>query len=124
MRRPGLFQRVNRGAALAVVLGFLVQALVGMPLTLRMIPGLDGIAFCGAAHPAGLPGDPAQLPAGHDHDHCLLCQAGPVPPPTAAFALHVPPGEPVRTVFANRPRRPAPQRPRPAFASRAPPLTA
>jgi hypothetical protein len=121
MRRNGLLQRVSHGATLAVVLGFLVQALVGMPLTLRMSPGLDGVAFCGAAHGPSAPGDPAQPPAGHSHEHCLLCQAGPLPPPAAAFVLHGQQGRPVQVAFARRARPDAAQRPRAAFASRAPP---
>ncbi|MEJ1975245.1 MAG: DUF2946 family protein [Acetobacteraceae bacterium] len=124
MRRTGLFQHVRSSAALAVVLGVLLQALLGMPLTLRMMPdGLDGVAFCGAAHPAGAPGDPAQRPAGHDHAHCLLCQAGPVPPPTT-FVLQTPQGETAAAAFADLSRPGIVQRLRPAFASRAPPLTA
>ncbi len=126
MRRSALLQRVSRGAAFAVVLAFLVQAMVGMPVLLRMTPGLEGGAFCSVGHDAaGAPAGSAQMPAGHDHAHCLLCQAGPVPPPvTAAAVPFMPRGTVSATLFLGRGWSGPSQRPRPAFASRAPPLTA
>ncbi len=125
MRRPALPQRVSRGAAFAVVLAFVVQAMLGMPVLLRMTPGLEGVAFCSVGHAAGAPPGPAHIPAGHDHAHCLLCQAGPVPPPvTAAAVPFAPRATAGAALFPGRACTGLPQRPRPAFASRAPPLTA
>ncbi len=66
----------TRVAALAVLLAVLIQAALGLPVTLRM--AADTAPICGAPHPGHGDGTPAHTP--HDHTHCLLCQASAAPP--------------------------------------------
>ena len=76
-----------RLAAFAVVAGVLVQAALGLPLTLRM--AAFDVPVCSAAHPPRGSETPA-VPA-HDHAHCLLCQASTAPPLIPAVARLQPP---------------------------------
>ncbi len=110
-----------RLAALAVIAAMLLQGALGLPATLRMQAGPG--AICGAVHPASGGGD-TPAPLAHHHAHCLLCQGGLLPPLIpAAEAAAVPMQAPLAAPAGNTPL-PVPQRPRPAFASRAPPASA
>ncbi len=111
----------TRLAALAVLLAVLIQAALGLPVTLRMAAGT--VPICGAPQAAHGNGTPAQTP--HDHAHCLLCQASAAPP----LAANAPPlplpasavwASPQHVATAEFGLRPAPI----GFSSRAPPTTA
>jgi hypothetical protein len=120
-------------AAWAVVVAFLVQALLGAPMAARMLaaaagPGANLAAFplcsgSGRGDPGGDPQD-RDGPAGGNHDHCLICHAGfgaALPPvPVLAIALLVA----GVIAFAVRAPESRPQRGVAGYASRGPPLAA
>ncbi|WP_158743790.1 DUF2946 family protein [Acidisphaera sp. L21] len=111
---------IARLATLLILMGVLVQSALGLPLSLRMAtpPGLSQVAeICGQVHRHS---EAPALPA-HDHEHCMLCQGGTLPPLLPATLAYAAPILVPAPVFAPIGTPTIPPRTPRAFASRAPP---